>query len=68
MITDEGPFVAARWVHAPHGTEDRAVADTLDALAASMPWIMGIPCAANAIQSGISPIWLGGRQADSIIS
>ena len=37
VIVDEGPFIAARWVHAPNGPDDRLVLDLLGQLEASMP-------------------------------
>jgi SNF2 family DNA or RNA helicase len=50
VIIDEGPFTAGRWVHSPNGADDRSVADTLDALAASMPPVCTLGSGADVHQ------------------
>ena len=50
VIADEGPFVAARWVHAPNGPDDQRVAEALVALAASMPPVCTLGSGADVDQ------------------
>jgi hypothetical protein len=50
IIVEEGPFVAARWVHAPNGPDDQRVAETLAALGASMPPVCTLGSGANVDQ------------------